>query len=42
MGLLFFTLQHKKKIREHETPTQRFTKRIEDKTNQNNNNNNKK
>ena len=38
MGLLFFILQYKKKIRGHETLTHTFTKRIEDKTNQINNN----
>ena len=38
IGLVFLILQHKKKIRQHETLTQAFTKRIEDKTNQNNNN----
>ena len=38
MGLLFFILQHKKKIRGHETVTHTFTTRIEDKTSQNNNN----
>ena len=38
MGLLFFILQYKKKLRGHETLTHGFTKRIEDKTNQVNNN----
>ena len=37
MGLLPFILQHKKKIRGHETLTHTFTKRIEEKTNQNKN-----
>ena len=38
MGLSFFNLQHKKKIQERETLTHTFTKRTEDKANQNNNN----
>ena len=37
MGLLFFILQYKKKIRGHETLTHTLTKRIDEKTNQNNN-----
>ena len=37
MRRLFFTLYHKKKIRGHETLTDTFTKRIEDKANQNDN-----
>ena len=39
MELLFFILQHKIKIKGHETLTHTFTKRTEGKTNQNDNNN---
>ena len=38
IGLLFFNLKHKKKIRGHETLTHIFTKRIKDKTRQNKDN----
>ena len=37
MGLLFFNLQHKKKIQGRETLTHTFAKRTEDKANPNNN-----